>query len=99
MWRVNASRKAGWRPKVGIDVGQGRDQRHRFAWRKRRRGWKCCGAPRWRRPQMGARHGPGPSGRWAPLGLQQRQKTTAGAARPAAGGRALIDERAGPLTD
>ena len=36
----------------------------------------------------------------APLkGLRQRQKTTAGAARPAAGGRALIDERAGPLDD
>ena len=46
---------------------------------------------------MVARHDPGPSGRWAPLGLRQRQKTTAGAARPAAGWRPLIDERAGPL--
>ena len=92
----NASYGAGG-GRVVNDAGQGGVPRHRCALGKRRRGRECRGVPRWRRPEMGARHGPGPSGRWAPLGLRQRQKTTAGAARPAAGGRTLIDERAGPL--
>ena len=87
----NASCGAGGKPRVVSDAGQGGVPRHRCALGKRRRGRECRGVPRWRRPEMGARHGPGPSGRWAPLGLRQRQKTTAGAARPAAGGRALID--------
>ena len=93
----NASYGAGGGPRVVNEAGQGGVPRHRCALGKRRRGRECRGVPRWRRPQMGSRYGPGPSGRWAPLGLQQRQKTTAGAARPAAGERALIDERAGPL--
>ena len=97
MGHGNASCGAGGRPRVVSDAGQGWVPRHRCALGKRRRGRECRGVPRWRRPEMVARHDPGPSGRWAPLGLRQRQKTTAGAARPAAGGRTLIDERAAPL--
>ena len=93
----NASCGAGGVPRVVRDTGQGWVPRHRCALGKWRRGRESRGVPWWRCSEMDVRHDPRPSGRWASFGLRQRQKTTAGAARPDVGGRALIDECEGSL--